>query len=275
MPNGPELIDRGARVRLAAHEIVLHEDVMKAYRTLGPGHAVNDRKLTRVRLRHLKKSTKTTVQCTAQTRRGMGRRCRLRTTLYPKTCWLHTQMYQGVKVVRSQIKDGGLGVMTLKELSSNHTIGEYDGAIIPHGEASTSEYMAQEPDAADGTAGRIRNAINSQHNIVRLINDCKDDSKRDADGNARCEDENCEMEMNVRNDRIIVSTTKAIAKNEELFLSYGAAFWNDAVVTAKVKRTRKPKAWTRVGVANTLVKTRENNEARRAKRRAEADEGEG
>ena len=134
--------------------------------------------------------------------------------------------------------------------------------------------MAQEADADDGTAGRIRNAINSQHNIVRLINDCKDDSQTDAHGNVRCGGENCEMEMNLRNDRIFVSTTKPIAKNEELFLSYGDTFWNDVVVTAKVKRTRKPVAWTRAGVAHTLVKTRANNAARAAKRRAEA-EGEG
>ena len=184
---------------------------------------------TRVRQHLFDKDSLTTVQCGAYTDNGTGRRCRNKTTIYPMYCWLHTQLSTGLKLIRSHIKDGGVGLQTLRRIRVADTS---DG--VDYSE-SIAEFTGKEREDGDEDiegAFIVGNKVtfDSQHGIARLANSCQNgnvvsiaERKRVEAMTGRpmgCRDTNMKIYTDDDTKRTYLLASRNIEKNEELLVQY-------------------------------------------------------
>ena len=184
---------------------------------------------TRVRQHLFDKDSLTTVQCGAYTDNGTGRRCRNKTTIYPMYCWLHTQTRSGLKLIRSHIKDGGVGLQTLRRIRVADTS---DG--VDYSE-SIAEFTGKEREDGDEDiegAFIVGNKVtfDSQHGIARLANSCQNgnvvsiaERKRVEAMTGRpmgCRDTNMKIYTDDDTKRTYLLASRNIEKNEELLVQY-------------------------------------------------------
>ena len=186
------------------HGLVKYGDVMAAYKT--------DR--TRVRQCDFDVNTLASKRCNARTKRGVGPRCKLYTTIYPKTCWLHTQMYTGLKIIRSKLTDAKIGVQTLKRLrafdatsdEANRPLGGFTGTRAAADEVGNPDVLV-----VNGLVART-----TQDSIVRLVQRCLPGDR----AAGQCGDNNA---MYIRNPgpgpRRVLVTRRNIEEGEEILLT--------------------------------------------------------
>jgi len=212
---------------------VSYDTVMEQYR----------KDITRVRQHMFDRNSLTTVQCSALTEHGTGPRCKLKTTIYPMFCWLHTQLYTGCKLIHSHIKGAGIGVQTLRDIPMVHedddggtdfskNVAEFTGEVIEDGD----EVEPGDPDdplnpnfVVDGLS-----TFDSQHGLARLVNTCKKGSvvpvdirryvKKMTGRPIGCRDTNVAIVTNAADDRVYLMPKRAIRRGEELTVDYGDAF---------------------------------------------------
>ena len=200
--------------------------------------------ITRVRQHMFDKESLTTVQCCALTEQGTGPRCKLRTTIYPMFCWLHTQLYTGCKLIHSHIKGAGIGIQTLRDIPMVHedddggtdfskNVAEFTGEVIEEGD----EVEPGDPDdplnpnfVVDGLS-----TFDSQHGLARLVNTCRKGSvvpvdirryvKKMTGRPIGCRDTNVAIVTNAADDRVYLMPKRDIRRGEELTVDYGDAFY--------------------------------------------------
>jgi hypothetical protein len=213
---------------------VSYETVMEQYK----------KDITRVRQHMFDKNSLTTVQCSALTEQGTGPRCKLKTTIYPMFCWLHTQLYTGCKLIHSHIKGAGIGIQTLRDIPMVHeddeggtdfskNVAEFTGEVIEEG----VEVEPGDPDdprnpnfVVDGLS-----TFDSQHGLARLVNTCRKGSvvpvdirryvKKMTGRPIGCRDTNVAIVTNAEDDRVYLMPKRAIRRGEELTVDYGDAFY--------------------------------------------------
>ena len=199
--------------------------------------------ITRVRQHMFDKESLTTVQCSALTEQGTGPRCKLKTTIYPMFCWLHTQLYTGCKLIHSHIKGAGIGVQTLRDIPMVHedddggtdfskNVAEFTGEVIEDGD----EVEPGDPDDPLNPNFVVDNlsTFDSQHGLARLVNTCKKGSvvpvdirryvKKMTGRPIGCRDTNVAIVTNAADDRVYLMPKRAIRRGEELTVDYGDAF---------------------------------------------------
>ena len=186
------------------HGLVQYKDVMAAYKM--------DR--TRVRQCDFDVNTLASKRCNARTKRGVGPRCKLYTTIYPKTCWLHTQMYTGLKIIRSKLTDAKIGVQTLKRLrafdatsdEANRPLGGFTGTRAAADEVGNPDVLV-----VNGLVART-----TQDSIVRLVQRCLPGDR----AAGQCSDNNAMYIRNPgRGPRRVLVTRRNIEEGEEILLT--------------------------------------------------------
>ena len=151
------------------------------------------------------------VQCSAKTK--TGRRCK-KTTLRSGLCMIHLNRDQNLRIKQSTLPGAGLGLFTGdKPFDRNQTIVPYTGTHSP-----------------TKTDGNHVLRVNRNHYIIgnRFIdtaafaNDCRKVNQR-AD---QCSGNNTRFVVNQRKRQAQIRSTKPIPPCTEVFVPYGAGFWN-------------------------------------------------
>jgi len=152
-------------------------------------------------------------QCTALTRQGSGRRCRMRTK-DGQFCWKHLDKEMNLRTKETTLgKECGRGLYTTKDLHPGDPISPYVGDIssdedLPDPTHGGSKYVVAPKKDLTIDAARRNTAP------ARLINDAR---------NARRQ--NSTWVIDHRNRTVRVKATKFIPAGSEIFISYGPAYW--------------------------------------------------
>ncbi len=152
--------------------------------------------------------------------------CKLRTR-YGCLCWVHRAKLFGVAVRKSQIIDGGMGLFATHRIPPHTAIVRYSGEIL---------------DTAMGA--RRRDAFGGSAYVLEITGNYAIDAARTDTADGRLVDDargsrftaNAELVCD-RGSRsaCVKSGRRAINAGDEIFASYGAAYWSQAAAAKRVK----------------------------------------
>ena len=168
-------------------------------------------------------------RCTADSMNGTQCKCR---TAMGQYCWNHLRIHTGLRIKKSAVAGGGMGLFASKRLPSNFRVDYTGDRVALNGHNGGSYYLeisrAVGIDAARTNAGE-----------GRWINDPR--------GTGRAA--NCEFRVYTPRGRPrigCVRTTRPIEIGEELMIHYGAAYWRyhgaPVVIARNVQRQHGPHA---------------------------------
>ncbi len=156
------------------------------------------------------------VRCIAQTKKGA--RCKLRTCRIADYCSIHAKSILQLGVKPSPVS--GYGLFTYADIPKDRKICEYKGVNISQEEYDTGNgiYGVEIP------RGRVIDAKSTQSCLARYINDCRYSNRRAG----TCAGINARFSLKtVRGVTTVnIKSTKRIPAGSEIFLKYGAKYWN-------------------------------------------------
>ncbi len=161
-----------------------------------------------------------------------GRRCSRRTCQLFPYCWQHLRLIDGLAVKKSQIPGVGLGLYSFnKTFHKGDRIVEYTGDVKPFNPHDPK----LNPYGVQINKKEIIDADNPhRHSVARYSNDCRPINKQKhqcAGNNAKLvyydpkDVKNTEFEPYAG--KVFIEAIKTIHPGEEIFVSYGKAYWED------------------------------------------------
>jgi hypothetical protein len=143
--------------------------------------------------------SRTKIQCKNMTKRG-------------DFCTSHQGRNLGVKVAKSQIKNGGLGLYTTVPRKKDQKIADYTGKVTTFNPPNDSDYVLQL------TKDRFVDAENPlTSGYARYANDAK---KKDLPLR-----NNAKFSYNRTKKECVLKANKNIKANSEVMVPYGAGYW--------------------------------------------------
>ena len=159
--------------------------------------------------------------------RSTGQQCRKVTCKYLPLCFIHLKQ-NGLQVKQSNIPNGGDGLFTLIARQRNELIGEYSGEELT--DAQLQNWYGN--DTAP-FAFKARGNFNVDPACERCYSAYANTARGSNYQN------NCTFIVSHQGGtRVRVRTTKAVPANAELFVAYGANYWNNlqgTYLTSKYK----------------------------------------
>ncbi len=163
---------------------------------------------------HIYSADRRVSQCKGVNRNG--RRCKNKTAK-TEYCYTHLRKEKGLRIGKSKIRGAKEGLFATKNFRRNENVAEYTGQILTRAEkeASNSHYIF-EPKRGVYIDARLTN-----EQPGRWANDCRAHNKRARE----CNGNNTKFSYDTRNRKTHLKATKNIKKGDEIFVSYGPAFW--------------------------------------------------
>jgi hypothetical protein len=140
--------------------------------------------------------------------------------MYSEFCHTHTKAIFDLALKPSTIPNASRGLFTTKQIRAGKKIARYSGVIKTQAayNANPSGY------AVAISRGRVMDAASTQSKLGRYANDCRPANKRAN----QCKGNNAKF--SVKNEggvtTIWLKATKNIPANTEVFIPYGAGYWN-------------------------------------------------
>ena len=157
-------------------------------------------------------SVKTCSQCIATA--ANGRRCKKRTCKSEK-CWIHLKKEDGLRISSSTIPGVIEGLFAAKDFDRNEKIGNYKG--MESTQRIGGDYVLQV------SRNKFVDAKKTNSCAVRYANDCKPINRRSGD----CAANNSILTVIPRTQIPILKANRPIEAGQEIFTSYGPAYWRD------------------------------------------------
>ncbi len=153
------------------------------------------------------------VRCIARSNRT-GKQCRLRTR-NGGMCHVHLEYNAGLRIKPSLIKHAGKGLFAERPFNAGDRITDYTGELMKNSdvERGLSNYVIQINKNESLDAARTDTAPG------RLVNDPRGTSKR----------ANTKFIVDHRRKVVRIVALRNIKKGEELLVSYGPAYWKNAI----------------------------------------------
>lgn len=162
------------------------------------------------------RAKKVTGRCKGKNKNG--NQCK-RKTQRSFLCYIHIKSEKNLQIKKSGIPKTGLGLFTLKDIKKNQKIVDY-GGILKHGkvpENQNTDYVLEltKNKYIDASPKLSNSSIGAYSNMCRTVNKKKKE----------CKGNNSNLATNRNRTDGFLKATKPIKKNDEIFTSYGNAYW--------------------------------------------------
>jgi uncharacterized protein len=149
-------------------------------------------------------------RCIADTKKGL--QCKAHTR-HGEYCWTHLIQRRGVRIKKSTIPQAGKGLYAARDYQKGEVVARYTGDLIPldhDGGFAGSSYVLELSQVVGIDAARTNTAEG------RMLNDARGSGMKT----------NTRFCCNQSAKTATIKATTGIKKGQELFVSYGRAFWS-------------------------------------------------
>lgn len=184
-----------------------------------------------------KRACSTCVARTKQTAgKGKHKQCSRSTCKYGPKCWQHTIIQDGLRVKESGKRGAGMGLYAEKPFQTREVITKYTGKVM-----TGPQYRRKYPNNKQGAytvqmgdKDLFVDAKKTNAGVARYANDCNAPS---AKGRKRkhC---NAVFAHNITDNVVELEANRPIRKGNEIFVNYGAEYWNKGKGKGKGKASR-------------------------------------
>ena len=138
-----------------------------------------------------------------------GERCKLRTARGTR-CWQHMKKHKKLRIKKSGVPNGGLGLYTTERIRKGKSIGKYKGEKMSRAQVD-ARYRGKRGDyVLCKSKKKCIDGRKSNSSAVRFVNDSRGTKKRN----------NTKLTGS-----FTAKATRNIPQNSELFAAYGRDYW--------------------------------------------------
>ena len=159
-------------------------------------------------------TTRVVHQCPSLTKNGT--RCKKRTST--SKCWVHIQSIDHLRIKKSGIKDGGLGLYATKDLKKDHRI-PYTGRVAK--ELPEDKHHPYALEIKSTHPKMYIDANKSTDGLGRWSNSCRTINRKKGE----CTGNNANLKLDTKNRKAMVKLTRNVKKHREILTSYGREYF--------------------------------------------------